>query len=461
MWFLSKKSLVKDFQVPQVAGIRNLKAIDLVIAGLGAMIGCGVFTLTGVVAAQYTGPSVVLSYVIAGIATIIVALLYSELASAFPSSGSIYSCSCLALGEFIGWIAFAVLAMEMTFSLVSVSSALGSYFVALVENIFGLKLPAKYLAGPFDGGLFNLPAVLVSTIFGFFTLVGKGSKTWLNNVLVTIKFLTIALFVFLAVPCFDPANLRDFMPFGFGRTVAGASILFFAFNGFSVIPTLADSCKNPSKDVVVGVLGSVFITIAAYVLVSVLAVGLCHHSDLNGPDALFRALASKYSFGTRLMGMGVVAGMLAVFLIMFNALVRVLAFVARDGLLPAFFKETSDKPVGGTLFCILVCAILTGAIRYDVAAQASSIGSLGDYTIAMILAMLLRMRYPGVKRVFKCPSIYLVGTLGILGTSYLLYKQIEESGRVVVLVTVYWLLSLFVFYWAYAIFRGKYSRGNA
>lgn len=463
MWFLSKKSLEKDFQNVRVSGNGSLKAIDLTVAGLGAMIGCGVFTLTGIVASHYTGPAVVLSYVIAGIATIIVALLYAELASAFPSSGSIYTYGSLAFGEFIGWMAFSVLVMEMTFSAVSVASALGSYFVALLENMLGLKLPSKYLAGPFGGGIINIPAILVPTVFGLLTLVGKGSKTWVNNALVAVKALTIVLFVVLALPYFDVNNLKDFMPFGIGRTIAGGSILFFAFTGFTVIPTLADSCQNPSRDTVVGILGSVFITMAVYIVVSLLAVGFCHYSNLDGPESLFRALESKYTLGTRFMGLGVIAGMLAVFLIVFNTLVRVLSFVARDGLLPAFFKEkvSFGKSIGGTLFCTFVCALLAGTMRYDVAAQACSIGSLGDYTIAAMLVVLFRRRYPNVVRSFKCPFIYLIGAAGTLVSTYLLYKQIVESDRAVGMVVMYWLLGSCAFYWIYAFSRRKCLNGNS
>lgn len=462
MWFLSKKSLEKDFQVDLSTSARNLNAIDLIVAGLGAMIGCGVFTLTGIVAAQHAGPSVILSYAIAGFATIIVALLYSELSSAFPSSGSIYSCGCLAFGEFVGWMVFSVLAMEMMFSIVSAASALSAYFAALTENILGWKISSKYLAGPFEGGIVNLPAVIISLVFGFSTIAGAGHRPWINNVLVIIKALTIGLFIVLALPHFDSANLKAFAPFGFGRTLAGASILFFAFNGFSVIPTLADSCKNPSKDVVVGVLGSVLVTIAVYVLVASLAVGFCHYSNLGSADALFRVLSGKYQLGTRIMGFGVIIGMSAVFLIMFGALVRVLAFVAKDGLLPNFFKENpvTNKPIGGAIFCSLLCAILAGTMKYDIVAQASSIGSLGDYTIAVLLVMAFRSKYPDVKRSFKCPLIYLMGITGMAGTSYLLYKQLAESDRALGIVVGYWLLGLGAFYWIYAAFRGKYSSEN-
>jgi basic amino acid/polyamine antiporter, APA family len=160
------------------------------------------------------------------------------------------------------------------------------------------------------------------------------------------------------------------------------------------------------------------------------------------------------------MGLGVIAGMLAVFLIVFNALVRVLAFVAKDGLLPAFFKDDKGfgKSVGGTLFCTFVCALLAGTMKYGVVAQACSIGSLGDYTIAAILVMLFRARYPNVARSFKCPFIYLVGAAGTLVSAYLLYKQIAESDRAVGMVTLYWILGFCAFYWIYALPRGKYLK---
>lgn len=459
MWFLRKKHISSILEVSGISKIANLKVIDLVVVGLGAMVGCGIFTLTGVIAAKFSGPAIILSYVIAGIATILIALPYAELSSMLPSSGSIYSYTSIAFGEIFGWMAFGVLTLEIVFGGVCAASAIGSYVAASFEQIFHLRLPCKYLAGPFDGGIINLPASAVSLLFGFLCLIGSEGKNLLGTVLVGVKILTIALFIWLALPHFESSNLVPFMPFGPNKVFAGAAILFSAFSGFSVIPTLADSCRNPSRDITLGILGSVILTLLIYVVVATLAVGLAHYGQLDSPEAFMRILADKgHIHGTKFLSWGIIFAMVAVLMIMLQATTRVLMIVSKDGLLPKFFQhldEKTGKPVRGIVFSSLLFAVLGGTINFEALAQSASIGALGDYTIAMLLVLFFRKSRPDLDRKFRCPFVYLFVSLGVSISLYLLYQQIAQSSFSYWKIATCWLLGFFIFYWMYAFLNSR------
>ncbi len=457
MWFLFKKPL-SSIQSARPIGIANLKAFDLIVVGIGAMVGCGVFTVTGIVAAQFSGPAVIVSYFIGGIATILIALPYAELASMLPTSGSIYSYSQIAFGEIFGWIALSVLALELVFGSVCAASAIGSYLASSLDQMFHIHIPVQYLKGPFEGGVFNVPAGSVAIFFGFLTLAGGEGKSLLGTILVAVKILTVLLFVIIAVPHFDTLNFIPFMPFGSGKVFAGAAILFTAFSGFSVIPTLADYCRNPARDVTFGILGSVILTLLIYVVVAILFVGLAHYSELNSPDALMTVLLNKGScYGVKLLSCGIVLSIIAVFMIMLQATARIFMIASKDGLLPAFFQNLSvtGKPVKGMLFCIVLFALLAGMIKFEATAQTASIGALVDYTIAMGLVLFFRKRYPNLERKFKCPFVHLLVFVSVAISLYLLYQQVVQSSASYWKISLYWVLGFFTFYWIYALLRSK------
>ncbi len=460
MWFFLRKPL-SSIQSTRITGLSNLKAFDLIIVGIGAMIGCGVFTITGIVAAEFSGPAVIVSYVIGGFATILIALPYSELASMLPTSGSIYSYSQVAFGEVFGGIALSVLALELVFGSVCSACAIGSYFASFLDQVLHMQMPVKYLIGPFEGGIFNVPASIAAMVFGLLTLIGGEGKNLLSTILVAIKILTVVLFVVLAVPHFDVAYFTPFVPFVYGKVFAGAAILFTGFSGFSVIPTLADYCRNPGRDVTFGILGSVILTLLIYIVVAVLFMGLSHYSDLNSPDALIRVLINTGSrYGVRFLSCGIVLAIIAVFMILLQATARIFTIASKDGLLPAFFQHVNNegKPSYGILFCTVCFALLAGLIKFEAAAQSASIGTLVDYTIAMVLVLFFRNRYPNLERKFKCPFVHLLVCLSISISIYLLYQQGVQSKSAYWKISVYWVLGFLIFYWLYGLLR---NRNNA
>ena len=442
--------------------IANLKVMDLIVVGLGAMVGGGVFTLTGTIAANFSGPAVVISYIIAGMATMVIALPYAELASAIPTSGSIYSYTQIAFGELFAWMALGVLTLELIFGGVFAASAISSYLVSSLEQSLHITFAPQYLSGPFDGGIVNLPASIVAIFFGFLTLLGAEGKNLLNTILVFVKILTVTLFVILAAPHFDLENLKPFMHFGAGKIFAGGAILFAAFSGFSVIPTFASSCRNPSRDITLGIIGSVSLTLLIYVVVAVLAVGLVHYSELNSPDALIRALWGKGSnYGGKLLSYGIMLSIIAVLMLMLQAIARVFVIVSRDGLLPEFFQRlspTTGKPIYGIIFCTFLFAVLAGVMNFAALAQTASIGALGDYTIAMLLVLFFRRFHPELERKFKCPWVNVFVLTGVSFSLYLIYQQVVQSEVAYWKISVYWLIAFFVFYWTYAFFRPRSIR---
>ena len=451
MGIFVKKSIDNILSQSKLSKSGTLGPIDLIMVGLGTIIGSSIFVLTGIVAALYAGPGVVVSYIIAGTVAAIVALLYAEVASTFPTSGSIYSYSQVAFGELGAFAVLGILTLEMLFAAGAVASGFASYFVALLK-MANITFPTMYLNGPFEGGIINIPAVLSVFLLGMSTLTGKkGGNNWVGPLLVIIKMITIALFIILAIPHIKIENwTNNFMPFGVGGVVTGASILFLSFNGFNVIPTLADECKNPSKDMIFGILGSLFITMIVYVTIAACATGIAHYTELNSPYALIYVLQSVGSnFGAVLVATGAISGMITGIMFMLIAPAKIFSAASKDGLLPKFFQSNdSGKPVYGIILCTIFACLAVGLVPYQILAQLSSIGALSDFVVFIIITFIFRKLYGNVSRKFKCPAAYLLGSIGLMGLLYLLYKQLFDGMTLLLVGKVFfsWMLAFIVLY---------------
>jgi len=261
MNFFKKKTFeeVKE-SAASSALVKSLGAFDLVMIGLGAIVGSGVFALSGQIAAQYSGPAIMISFAIAGFTCIFVALVYSELATMLPVSGGVYSYTYVAYGELFAWLVAGLLIIEFIFSAATVAAGWSGYVVNLLEN-GGIIVPDLITKVPSDGGLVNLPAILVLSFIGYVLYKGTSDSKKLNVILVFIKLAAIGLFIFLAVPHFNSENLTPFNPFGLSKVMTGSSILFFAYTGFSGIAAAAEECKNPSRDLKIGIIGSISLSV--------------------------------------------------------------------------------------------------------------------------------------------------------------------------------------------------------
>lgn len=464
MDFFKKISFESIKEISETSGLKkNLTAFDLVLLGLGVIIGSGVFVFTGLVAAKHSGPAVTISYGIAGITCIFVALAYAELASMLPTSGSLYSYSYVAFGELIAWIMGAVLVLELSFGASAVAAGWSAYVQGLFE-LGGWSLP-YYLSNVYSkGGFVNLPAMLISCSVGMILYQGISDTKRLNAFLVLIKMLAISVFIVIAIPKFNIDYWQDFMPNGFDDVLLGSSILFFAFTGFGALATTAEECKNPKRDLLIGIVGSLVLSTIIYMIVAGLLTGIVPISVLNDAQALAKALQLNGSkMGSVIVATGAVCGMTTVIMMNIYAQSRVLYVMARDGLLPRVFSKLHvkyDNPHIIILVLTGVTAITAGFAPYEIIGQLSSMGSLIDYMAISLIVMIFRLKYPELPRSFKCPTLFIIAPISFLACGYLLFKQVMKNGVLLLTgkILFFWIFIVFILY---LIFKANIRKSNS
>ncbi|WP_298591794.1 amino acid permease, partial [uncultured Mitsuokella sp.] len=314
---------------------KTLGALDLVLLGIGCVIGTGIFVLTGVAAAKYAGPAVTFSFILSGLACALAGLAYAEFASIVPASGSAYTYTYASLGEFIAFIVGWNLILEYTVTASAVASGWSGYVTGLLLSA-GLDVSHALTHVPADGGIINLPAIFITLLLTFFLIRGTQESSKLNRILVLIKLAAVFIFLLLAGPHVDTANWSPYMPFGAQGIAAGAAIVFFAYIGFDAVATSAEECKRPSRDVPIGIIGSLLVCTALYVVVAAVLTGVVPYTDLNNPEPVAFALRYiGYNLGSALVGVGAIAGITTVLLVLLYAQARIFFAMSRDGMVPA------------------------------------------------------------------------------------------------------------------------------
>ena len=453
MSFFKKKSFESVKNTGNTSGLeRTLTAFDLILLGLGAIVGTGVFALTGLVAAQYSGPAVTVSYAIAGFTCIFVALVYTELATTLPTSGSVYTYSYVAFGEMFAWIVGSVIIMELGFAASAVAISWSAYVQGILDSA-GVHLPAAIADSSSEGGILNLPALLIVLFIGSMLYLGTKESKKLNNILVAIKMTAIAIFVFFAAPHFDATHWENFMPNGFDDVLFGSSILFFAFTGFGILASAAEECKNPKKDLTIGIIGSLVLATTVYIIVAAILTGIVPFADLDNAQPLAYALKQNGSgIGSMLVATGAVAGMTTVIMVNIYGQSRVFYVIARDGLLPkslAKLHHKYDSPHITIIVFTTLISLMGAFMPYSILAQLSSMGALADYIVVAIIVMIFRFRYPDAERPFKCPIVFVIAPLALLASFYLLFKQIiGKNGELLETGSIffYWFVIVFILY---------------
>lgn len=460
MSFTNKKSFESVKETNAASGlIRSLGAFDLILFGLGGIIGTGVFVLTGLVAAKYSGPAVMISYIIAGITCIFVAFVYTELATMLPTSGSVYTYSYVAFGEVFAWLMSGVIILELGVASSTVASAWSGYLQGSL-NTLGINIPAAFAKVPAEGGIINLPAFVIVLIVGYILYLGNTGSKRLNAILVFIKMAAIFAFIISAMPHFNANNWSNFMPFGFNNVVVGSSILFFALTGFGTIAAASGECRNPKRDITIGIIGSLTISTIIYVIVGGLATGIVPYTELNNTQPLAHALTLNGSnLGSAIVATGVIFGMPAVIMMNIYGISRIFFVIAKDGLLPkalAKLHPKNDSPYVTIAAFTLLIAALGALCPFQIISQLSSMGALIDYMIVTLIVMVFRVRLPNVDRPFKCPIIFVIAPVAFIASAYLLFKQIFGddfellmTGRAIIyclggMFGLYFLRSLFV-----------------
>lgn len=411
---------------------RCLSAFDLMFLGIGGIIGTGIFVLTGVAAATQAGPAIILSFIVAGIPCALAALAYSELTASVGGCGSAYGYSYAAFGELVAWIIGWDLILEYGVSVAAVANGWSGYFSSMLAAL-GMGLPEALTKGPAAGGVFNVPAAGIILALMAMLVMGVKHSARLNNVVVAIKLLTIAVFVAVASGHVDMTNWADFMPYGWfstladGKTVgvlAAASVVFFAYVGFDAVSIAVEEAKNPQRDVPIGILGALGFCTLVYILVSGLLTLVVPYGDLNVASPVAHALEILgIRWASGLVAAGVIAGLSTVMLVLYYGLTRIIFAMGRDGLLPMAFAKVNPAthtPVRATIVCGVTMAIMAGGIPLGILAELVNIGTLFAFVVVCIGVVALRIQHPDLPRPFKMPGGVAVPVLGALSCAMLI-----------------------------------------
>lgn len=421
-----KKDIGALRSMAQKSGLtRNLSAFDLVFLGIGSVIGTGIFVLTGVGAALYAGPGISLSFVLASVACAFAGLAYAEYASMVPVAGSAYTYTYASLGEFMAFIVGWNLVLEYTVTCSTVASGWSGYVVGLLAS-GGIDLPIAFTKVPEEGGIINLPAIFITMFLCILLVRGTKETVMINRILVFVKLAVIAIFFVIATPHVDPTNWDPFLPFGYQGIASGAAIVFFAYIGFDAVATSAEEAKNPSRDLPIGILGSLFVCAILYFFVALVLTGIVPYTDLNTPEPVAYALrAIGYPIGSAIVAVGAICGITTVLLVLLYGQARIFFALSRDGMIPAgickihkLYRTPYLVTIGG---CILVAAI-AGFAPIHLIAEMANIGTLSAFFLAGFGVLYLRRTRPDIKRGFKCPAIYFVSPMAMLSCGYLMYN---------------------------------------
>lgn len=407
---------------------RVLTAFDLTLLGIGAIIGAGVFVLTGVAAATKAGPAISISYVLAGLAALFSALAYAELATSVGGSGSAYNYAYTSLGELVAWVIGWALLLEYTMAVSTVSVGWSGYVINALESI-NIHLPTSLTIDPLSGGIINLPAVLIIFLLTTLLCIGVKKSARFNAVIVVVKLITIAIFIAIAADHVDTKNWEVFFPFGFSGVAQGAAIVFFAYIGFDALSTAAEEAVNPQRDLPIGILLSLIICTAVYVTVAILITGIAHYTTLNVSSPVSEALLNLgFKFAAGIVAVGAIAGLTTVMLVMYYGLTRILLAISRDGLLPAYFSEVNPNtktPVKSILLTGTIIALIAGFVPLADIAELVNIGTLTAFTFVCLGVIIIRWRHPELPRPFKLPLNPIIPLLGVI---FCVYLMINLSG---------------------------------
>ncbi|MBB5206598.1 amino acid permease [Chiayiivirga flava] len=431
---------------------RTLTGNQLIMLGIGAVIGAGIFVLTGHAAAEHAGPAIVLSFVLAGIACALAGLCYAEFAAMLPVSGSAYSYSYATLGEFVAWFIGWNLVLEYLFAASTVAVGWSGYLNSLLGS-FGLALPAALAAAPlnvvdgslvYTGGIINLPAVFIIAAISGLCYVGITQSAFVNSIIVAIKVTVILLFVAFSLQFVNPDNWVPFIPenqgpgrYGFDGIVRGAAVVFFAYIGFDAVSTAAGEAKNPQRDMPRGILGSLLICTVIYIIVSAVLTGMLPYSQLSTPKPVATALEAYPSllWLKHVVELGAIAGLSSVILVMLMGQPRIFYAMAQDGLLPRFFGKVHPKhqtPYIGTIIVGVVAAALAGFLPIGLLGELVSMGTLLAFATVCIGVMVLRRTRPDLARPFRVPAASIICPLGAAACLYLFWQPFSQHWHLMV-----------------------------
>ena len=414
---------------------RSLTATNLITLGIGAIVGTGIFVITGQAASMYAGPALTISFVISALGCVMAGLCYAEFAAMIPVSGGVYSYSYTTMGEVLAWFVGWILVLEYLFACSSVAVGWSGYMLSLL-NEWGRHFPEQIAGATFDhlkdgswvwtGKIINFPAVFIVAIVSAFLIGGIKQSALVNNVIVVIKVGVILLFIGFGLSYIDTSNWVPYIPentggygnFGWTGILRGAAVVFYAYLGFDALSTAAGEARNPQKDMPKGILISLLICAVLYIGVTTVLTGIVNYKDLNvdAPIALAIDRAGEgLAWLSPFIKLGAIAGLSSVILVMMLGQSRIYYAISKDGLLPSIFSKVSPKhgvPHNATIFASIVTGLIAGLFPLHVLSELVSIGTLMAFTIVCISIVILRKTQPDLKRPFKTPLVPFVPLLG-------------------------------------------------
>lgn len=418
---------------------RVLGPVSLVALGVGVIIGAGLFSITGTVASEFTGPSITLSFIIAAIGCCFAGLCYAEFASMIPVAGSAYTYSYATMGELIAWIIGWDLVLEYTVAATTVSISWSRYMVVFLENL-GIHLPHALTACPWDGGIINIPAMLIVVLMSLFLIRGTEGSSIFNGFIVFLKIAVILIFVVLGWQFIQIENYTPYIPentgklgeYGFSGILRGAAVVFFAFLGFDAVSTAAQETKNPKRDMPIGILVSLLVCTLLYVLFAHVMTGVAHYTGFGGQQGIAPVAVAIEHMGApdasgiiqpafpwlnKAIILAILFGYCSVIMVTLMAQSRVFLSMSHDGLLPPFFSKIHSKfrtPAHSNVLFMILVGLMAAFIPAQVAGEMTSIGTLFAFTLVCAAILIVRKTMPNVHRAFKTPFVPAVPILGIL-----------------------------------------------
>jgi APA family basic amino acid/polyamine antiporter len=477
---------------------KTLTGLNLTTLGIGAIIGAGIFVLTGQAAAQYAGPAIVISFIISGIACTFAGLCYAEFASMIPISGSAYTYSYATLGEFLAWIIGWDLILEYLFAAATVSVGWSGYMVSFLHD-FGIHIPTALTAAtgsvlvdvpgvgwqqltsnlqaslttqginpailPHVTAIINLPAMFIIGLLTLLLVVGIRESANFNNIMVIVKVSVIILFIALGIAFVKADNWNPFIPantgtwghFGWSGILRGAGVIFFAYIGFDAVSTAAQEAKNPQRDMPIGILGSLSISTILYICVAIVLTGIVSYTTLNVADPVavgVNAMGEGMFWLRPIVKIAAIAGLSSVILVMLLGQPRIFYSMSNDGLLPPVFSKVHPKyktPYISTILTGLVAIVLAGILPISILGELVSIGTLLAFAIVCVSIIILRKTKPDVKRPFRTPFVPLIPALGALICLIQMFSlPLDTWARLII-----WMALGFIIYFTYGIKHSK------
>ncbi|MEO8400651.1 MAG: amino acid permease [Gammaproteobacteria bacterium] len=443
---------MNDKQNQSLALNRCLTATDLTLLGIGAIIGAGIFVLTGIAAATQAGPAIIFSYLLASIACAFSALAYAELASSVGGCGSAYGYAFASIGELLAWIIGWDLLLEYGMDAATISIGWGGYLQSTLQAM-GIILPKAFVTDPFNGGIVNLPAMGVIAMLACILSLGMQTSAKFNKIVVFIKLAVIALFIGIGAFYFEPKNWHPFLPFGVQGIVNGAGFIFFAYIGFDAVSTAAEETARPERDLPIGIIASLLICTVVYILVSGILTGIMYFPELNvNSPVAFSLMKLSFHFAGEVVAIGAIAGLTTAILAMYYGFTRVYLAMARDGLLPQTFVKIHQKsrsPRQLVWFIGVIMAFIAGFFPISQIANLVNIGTLAAFVAVCGSVIILRFTKPDMPRPFKTPFSPLFPLMGIVLCIYLM----STLPRITWISFGIWTLAGLVIYFGYSRFN--------